>query len=67
MAEALHKFTTNQLIKLTAAITWPRITDDPRINYAIDCMREDNGGDDEPYNADLYEAEVRVSSAKLAE
>lgn len=58
-----HTLTTGQLIKLTKAIglnrSWPKITDDPYVNYAVDCIVL--FGDEEPeYDEKLYVEEVKA-------
>lgn len=60
-----HTLTTEQLRKLTNAIgddkEWPKITDDPRVNYAVDCLTTD---DDEPeYDKQLYLDEAEAFKA----
>ena len=62
----VHNLTTDQLEKLIEAIgrhrvDWPKITDDPLVNYAVDCLVQ---GDDEAgqYDVDLYAREVKAWS-----
>ena len=57
-----HTLTTEQLRKLAEAIgdgsDWPKHTDDPRVNYAVDCIVQNDG--DVPFNEQLYAAEIEV-------
>lgn len=61
-----HNLTTEQLRKIVKAIgdgnDWPKHTDDPRVNYAVDCIVQ-NDGDVPSYNEQLYAAEVKVFKA----
>jgi hypothetical protein len=64
---ATHTLSTAQLWKLLGAMRgtqdWPRITDDPQVNYAVDCLLAE--GDEEPvYNAQLYQDEVAAFVAR---
>ncbi len=64
-----HTLTTAQLRKLVEAMgggkNFARMTDDPKVNHAIDCINDDEG--DEPeYDRAMYENEV-VASAELAQ
>ena len=66
---ATHILTTEQLKKLVDAVgdggDWPKLTDDPKVNYAVDCVVEDDG--EEPtYDEQLYagEAEAFKSARK---
>lgn len=63
---AVHTFTTEQLKKLVDAIgdgkDWPKITDDPKVNYAVDCIVED-GGEESVYDEQLYVAEIEAFRA----
>src|SRR3989338_4913268 len=59
-------FTTDYLRKLTESIDglqdWPEITDDPKVNFAVDCVVGDES--EEPsYDEQLYTAEVEVFRA----
>ncbi len=61
-----HTLTTEQLRKFVHAIgdgsDWPKITDDSLVNFAIDCVNEDE--DEEPtYDRQLYAAEVEAFRA----
>ena len=61
---AIHNFTTQQLKKVIDAIgdgkDWPKATDDPQVNYAVDCIVADEG--DEPvYDQELYVAEIEAA------
>ena len=63
---ATHTLTTEQLRKLVDAIgdggDWPKATDDPKVNYAVDCIVQDDG--DEPqYDEQMYAAEVEAFRA----
>lgn len=57
---ALHMLTTEQLRKLVDAMgggsDWPKLTDDPRVNYAVDCVVS---GGELPYDEDIYANEIR--------
>lgn len=61
-----HTLTTAQLRKLVKAIgdgnDFPRYTDDPRVNYAVDCIVQDDG-DVPPYDENLYTKEVEAFKA----
>ena len=57
------QFTTQQLKTLAESVgglqDWPKITDNPEVNFAIDCVVEDEG--EEPvYDKQLYIAEVKA-------
>ncbi|MEK9180504.1 MAG: hypothetical protein AAB897_03770 [Patescibacteria group bacterium] len=57
------QFTTEDLRKLVESVNglndWPKTTDDPRVNYAIDCVVDDTGDEDEAgYDEKLYTEEV---------
>lgn len=58
------QFTTEQLRKLTESIgglhDWPKITDDPKVNYAIDCIVEDDGDEEPAYDEQLYATEIEA-------
>ena len=61
-----NQFTTEELRKLAESAggfhDFPKITDDPQVNFAIDCVVEDEG--EEPtYDEQLYAAEVEVCRA----
>lgn len=56
-------FSTLRLRKLTGSINglrdWPKITDDPMVNFAIDCVVADDG--EEPvYDEQVYAEEIRA-------
>lgn len=60
----LHNLTTEQLRKVIDAMgdgkDWPKATDDPKVNHAVDCIVADEG--DEPeYDEKLYAAEVEAA------
>ena len=60
------QFTTQQLKTLTESVKglqdWPNITDDPQVNFVVDCVVEDEG--EEPtYDEQLYAAEVEAFRA----
>ena len=60
------QFSTNELRKLAEPIgglrAWPKITGDPQVNFAVDCIDEDEG--EEPtYDKQLYAEEIRVHKA----
>jgi len=50
-----HTLTTGQLRKLVIAVDdgnkWPLLTDDPFVNYVIDCMFSE---EELPYDEQLY-------------
>lgn len=56
------EFTTLQLMEQTERITrslpedLPEITDDPEVNYAIDCYT--SGGDELEYDPEVYAEEI---------
>lgn len=60
------QFTTEQLKKLTESIEglgdWPKITDDPKVNFAVDCVVE-NDGEEPTYDEQLYAGEVEAFRA----
>ena len=63
----VHSLTTQQLRKLTDAVgngsDFPKITDDPRVNHAVDCIVADE--DEEPeYDEQLGIAEVEAFRAR---
>lgn len=54
-----HTLTTEQLKKLVEAIgygnNFPKHTNDPQVNHAVDCVVSFAMGDEEPeYDAELY-------------
>lgn len=60
------QFTTDKLVELTQSIgglsDWPNITDDPRVNFAVDCV-VCLGMDDEEeptYDERIYTDEVEA-------
>lgn len=60
----LHNLTTEQLRKVVDAMgdgkDWPKATDDPKVNHAVDCIVADEG--DEPeYEEKLYTAEIKAA------
>lgn len=59
------QFTTQKLRTLAESIggldDWPKFTDDPRVNFAVDCVVLDD--DDEPVYDDLYVDEVEALRA----
>ncbi|MEK7198159.1 MAG: hypothetical protein AAB648_01705 [Patescibacteria group bacterium] len=60
------QFTTQQLKTLAESVEglrdWPKVTDDPKVNFAVDCVVEDEG--EEPiYDEQLYAAEVEAFRA----
>jgi hypothetical protein len=62
----VHNLTTAQLQKLTDAISdgkdWPKFTDDPKVNYAIDCMTCLMVNDLEPdYHELIYAREIAAA------
>ncbi len=58
---ATHTLTTEQLRKLVSAIgdgsDFPKFTDDPKVNYTVDCIVQDDG-DVPPYDEQMYAAEI---------
>ena len=65
---ANHNLTTQQLRKVVDAIgdgkNWPKATDDPKVNHAVDCIVADEG--DEPvYDEKLYVAEIEAAKTAL--
>jgi len=63
------EFTTEQLQKLSESIKglsdWPKATDDPRVNYAVDCVVwADIGHDEYPYDEKLYTTEVELMAKR---
>ncbi len=64
-----HNLTTEQLQKLTDAIgngsDWPKFTDDPKVNYAVDCVVALTAlpEEDEPVYDDTYVAEIEAYKA----
>lgn len=57
------QFTTQQLKMLAESVKglqdWPKMTDDPMVNFAVDCVVAEEG--DEPtYDEQLYAAEVKA-------
>jgi hypothetical protein len=73
MAETIHNLTTEQLRKLTSAIgdgsNWPQMTDDPEVNYAVDCVIggiiEEGGKKPPPYDKSRYTAEAEAFKTSL--
>lgn len=62
----IHNLTTEQLRKVIDAMgdgkDWPKATDDPKVNHAVDCIVADEG--DEPeYDEQLYTAEITAARA----
>ena len=62
----MHNLTTEQLRKVVDAIgdgsNWPRATDDPKVNHAVDCIVADEIHDEQPpYDEPLYLAEIRAA------
>lgn len=59
---ATHTLTTEQLQKLVEAFgdgkDWPKLTDDPKVNYAVDCITQGVG--DWPYDEQLYIKEIEA-------
>lgn len=60
----LHNLTTEQLRKVVDAMgdgkDWPKATNDPKVNHAVDCIVADEG--DEPeYDEKLYTAEIKAA------
>lgn len=59
-----HNLTTEQLRKVVDAMgdgkDWPKATDDPKVNHAVDCIVADEGEEPE-YDEKLYAAEVEAS------
>ncbi len=58
-----HILTTEQLRKVVHAMgdgkDWPKATDDPKVNHAVDCIVADEG--DEPeYDERLYVNEIEA-------
>ena len=61
-----HTLTTEQLRTLVDAIgagnDFPKNTDDPKVNFAVDCIVEDDG--EEPiYDEQLYLEEIKAFKA----
>ncbi|OGZ95511.1 MAG: hypothetical protein A3I44_03470 [Candidatus Sungbacteria bacterium RIFCSPLOWO2_02_FULL_51_17] len=61
-----HTLTIEQLRKLVNAIgdgsNWPKHTDDPKVNYAVDCIVQDDGGVP-TYDERLYVEEIEAFKA----
>ena len=62
------QFTTQQLKTLAESVKglqdWPKITDDPKVNFAIDCLRAMMSEDEEPeYDEKLYAEEIEAYQA----
>ena len=59
------QFSTNELRKLAKSIgglrNYPKITDDPRVNFAVDCVVEE--GEEPTYDEQMYEEEIREHKA----
>ena len=55
----MHKLTTKQLRILARALSTvpPELTDDPVINYCVDCIM----GEEVDYDQNLYEEEVKAA------
>jgi len=62
-----HNLTTEQLQKLVDAMgdgsDWPKATNDPKVNFAVDCLTSDEG-DGPTYDEQLYTAEVEAFKAR---
>lgn len=60
------EFSTEQLKDLAVGNgglhDWPSTTDDPHVNYAVDCVVDPE--DEQPYNPELYQAEVDEYKAR---
>ena len=60
-----HTLTTGQLRKLTQAIgsgeDFPKLTDDPTVNHAIDCMML---GEESLYDEKIYAAEINLARVR---
>ena len=59
----VHTLTTEQLRKFVFAVDglndWPKHTDDPEVNFAVDCVVQDD--DDQPtYDEQLYVREIEA-------
>ncbi len=63
---ASGQLTTKQLRELAESIgglrDWPKITGDPQVNFAVDCVTG-NDGEEPPYDEALYAAEVEAFRA----
>lgn len=62
-----HNLTTRQLVTLLNAMGVrapeeqpPRITKDPQVNYAVDCIVGFVDEDEEPYDEELYLEEIEA-------
>ena len=59
-----HTLTTGQLLKVIDAMgdgkDWPKATDDPKVNHAVDCIVADEGEEPE-YDERLYANEIEAS------
>ena len=62
------QFTAQELLKLAEKADgftdWPKHTDDPKVNYVIDCITAFMCGDEEPeYDEQLYLEEIEAFKA----
>ena len=69
----IHNLSTVQLKKLTDAIgdgkNWPKFTDDPKVNHAVDCLTSlmINEEEEEPeWNEQEYLAEIQASQELIS-
>ena len=57
-------FITDHLKKIVELIgglhDWPKLTDDPRVNFAVDCVVEDDGEEPE-YDEEVYAKEAATA------
>ena len=70
----IHTLTTKQLRKLIEALgdgsNWPKMTDDPQINYAVDCILHTDGqcpplNDNDYDGIPLYDEQIYINEAKM--
>ena len=65
---ATHTLTTEQLRKLVDAIgdgsDWPKATDDPKVNYAVDCIVVEDDHEEPTYDEQLYAAQIEAFKAR---
>jgi hypothetical protein len=62
------QFSTREMRKLAESSGglqyWPKATDDPRINYAVDCVTSNMCGEGDPdYDERLYVKEIEADKA----
>lgn len=62
---AIHTLTTEQMRKFVDAVgglrDWPKLTDDPKVNFAVDCVVQD---EEHTFDERLYADEIEAFKAR---